>query len=369
MSVSVNQYKPDYAVPPGWVLEEHIEALGVSQGEFARRCGFSPDIVSEIVAGKGLIEPDIAILLGRETGLDEIVWLNMEATYRNKLTELGENEELAEWAREFPAKELVKRGDISELSLQADRVARMLSFFDVWSVDAFEEKYGDASVAYRHSPSFRSSRPALAAWLRLGELEGERTECPEYDRETFLGSLGDIRTLTASQEQGIFERTRDLCLQAGVILLFIKPFPKVALSGASRWLLPHTPVIQLSARHMTDDHLWYSLFHEAAHILLHDNQLIFVDGIRGKSADEDTEESKAESEADEWAQDFLMPRSDWNTFAGTFSGNAGEVRHFATEQGIAPGIVVGRLQREGLLPWGSRLNGLKRKLVWTEPSD
>ena len=157
MATSIGTYNPDYAIPPGWVLEEHIEVLGLSREEFAVRCGLSPEIVSEILAGKGPVEPEIAKLFGRETPLDEMVWSNLEATYRDKLTELGENEQLAEWAREFPAKELVKRGDISELSLQADKVARMLSFFDVWSVDALEEKYGEASVAYRHSPSFRSS--------------------------------------------------------------------------------------------------------------------------------------------------------------------------------------------------------------------
>ena len=366
MSTSIETYNTDYAVPPGWVLEEHIEALGLSQEEFAAHCGFSPGIVSEIVAGKGPIDTETANVLGRETGLDEIVWLNMEATYRDKLAELGKNSELAEWAKKFPVKELVKRGDVSELSLQADSVARMLSFFDVWSVDTFDEKYGEDSVAYRHSPRFKSTRLALATWLRLGEVEAERMECPDYDREAFLGSLQEIRTLTASEEQRVFQQTKDLCLQAGVVLLFIRPFPKVALSGASRWLPPHNPVIQLSARHKTDDHLWYSLFHEAAHILLHDNQLLFIDGIRGKSADEETKESKAESEADEWAQDFLVPRSEWNTFAGTFLGSAGEVRHFATEQGIAPSIIVGRLQREEHLPW-NRLNGLKRKLEWTNP--
>ena len=250
------------------------------------RCGLSPELVSEIIAGKGLIEPETAGLFGRETSLDETVWSNMEATYRNKLAELGENEELAEWARKFPVKELVKRGVISEYSLKADRVARMLSFFDVWSVDALDYKYGDASVAYRHSPSFKSSRLALAVWLRLGEIEAEQKESLEYDREAFLSSLTDIRTLTVSQEQGVFEQATDLCLRAGVVLLFVRPLPKVALSGASRWLSPHKPVILLSARHKTDDHLWYSLFHEAAHILLHDNELTFVDGDRGKSADQ-----------------------------------------------------------------------------------
>ena len=305
MTVPTYPYNPDYAIPPGWVLKEEVEVMGLSQVEFARQCDISAELLGEIFIGNAPIEYQTAAKFEQVLGGGTEIWLNMEAAYRDKLSELGRNEELAEWAKKFPVKELVKRGDISELSLQADSVARMLSFFDVWSVDAFDEKYGEAAVAYRHSPSFKSNRPALATWLRLGELEAEQTECPEYDREAFLDSLRDIRSLTASGEQGVFKQTRDLCLQAGVVLLFIRPFPKVALSGASRWLPPNKPVIQLSARHKTDDHLWYSLFHEAAHILLHDNQLIFIDGIRGKSADGETEESKAESEADEWAQNFL----------------------------------------------------------------
>ena len=114
---------------------------------------------------------------------------------------------------------------------------------------------------------------------------------------------------------------------------------------------------------MTDDYLWYSLFHEAAHILWHDSDLTFIDGIRGKSADEESGESVAEAEADTWAQDFLIPRTEWDKFADTFEGSAGEVKHFAEEQNISPSIIVGRLQREELLPC-NQLNGLKRKLEW-----
>ena len=30
-----NQYDPDYAVPPGWVLEERLDVQGMSHAEFA----------------------------------------------------------------------------------------------------------------------------------------------------------------------------------------------------------------------------------------------------------------------------------------------------------------------------------------------
>src|SRR5438034_6301624 len=39
---------------------------------------------------------------------------------------------------------------------------------------------------------------------------------------------------------------------------------------------------------------------------------------------------------------------------------------FAGELGIHPGIVVGRLQHIGLIPWGSSLNSLRERLMWSD---
>ena len=61
MARATNQYRPDYAVPPGWVLEEHLEAHGISHAEFARRCGRSPKLISEVIAGKAPLEPETAL--------------------------------------------------------------------------------------------------------------------------------------------------------------------------------------------------------------------------------------------------------------------------------------------------------------------
>ena len=370
MNASTNQYNPDYAVPPGWVLEEELEEMGLSQAEFARRCGRSAKLISEIISGKASIEPQTAIQFDRVLGGGADIWLRLESTYRLRLARQAEAKaaaESVEWARQFPIKELVERGLFVKPSSTSDTVDAVLSFFGVGSVDAWQSKYSATAVAYRHSSSFESNRTALSTWLRLGEIEAEEMECDDYDRESFLGSLTDVRALTRGLDGSIFGRSQELCRQSGVALCFTKPFKGVAVSGASYWLPGKRPVIQLSARHKTDDHLWFSLFHEAAHILLHSKKRVFIDAIRGKSDCNGPEESEAESEANKWAGDFLIPRAQWDKFTGTFLNRDAEVRLFAEEQGIAPGIVVGRLQREGILPW-NRLNGLKRKLEWAESS-
>ena len=136
---------------------------------------------------------------------------------------------------------------------------------------------------------------------------------------------------------------RQLCNEAGVALVWVKPLPKARVSGAAWWLSPRKPVIALSARHKSDDHLWFSLFHEAAHILFHSKKRVFVDG------DKDGE-NEDEAEANDWAA-----RTSWYpSLLGSVSlppARIGSARKasscFADEQGIAPGIVVGRLQHEG----------------------
>ena len=378
MATSTNTFNPSYAVPPGWVLEEHIEALGLSREEFAVRCGFSPELICDIISGFGIIDSYAATAFGRETGLVKQIWIGMEEDFRDKLAEFCDNAELGQWARQFPVRELVKRGVISERSLGAERMARMMSFYNFWSLEEWEDRYGPEIVTYRNSPDFDNNRQAVAAWLRLGEIQAERTESPKYGKAKFRKSLSSMRELTGSQQSvsELFYEAQGLFLDSGVVLLSIEPMSGAAVGSAAWWLpedrfmgIPAKPVIQLNARHKTDASLWCGLFHAAAHILLHGKRRVFVDAIPKQVVQGKANERDAEDQADAWAQDFLTPRAEWDKFAGAFSGGTAGVRQFAKEQGIAPGIVVGRLQREGLLPWGSRLNGLKRKLVWTESSD
>jgi len=52
MMTTTNQFRPDYAAPPGSILEERLAGEDISHAEFARRCGRSPKLISEIISGK-----------------------------------------------------------------------------------------------------------------------------------------------------------------------------------------------------------------------------------------------------------------------------------------------------------------------------
>jgi HTH-type transcriptional regulator / antitoxin HigA len=105
--------------------------------------------------------------------------------------------------------------------------------------------------------------------------------------------------------------------------------------------------------------LWFTFFHEAAHILLHPKRDVFVE-LNG------TTDSR-EDEANRFACDVLVPPTAWQVVVQTQPRSAAEVQALAKRLGIAPGILVGRLQRERLLPW-THLNALKTKLEFKAAS-
>ena len=345
MATATNQFSPDYAVPPGWVLQERLAVEGISHAAFARRCGRSPKLISEIISGKAPLEPGTALQFEKVLRVDASIWLGIESDYRLHRAREAEAEDAAaavEWIKGFPVRDLVKRGCIERPASDVDAVSKLLAFFRVGSIDAWTIRYGRANVAYRHSPKFKSNEAALATWLRLGEIEAECQECAEYNEGRFRQAVRNVRGRTREPVVEALQQTARLCNEAGVALVLVRPLPKTALSGAAWWLSPRKAVIQLTARHKSDDHLWFSFFHEAAHILLHSKKGVFVDETNGDDAE-------LETEANEWASSTLIPRQAWDQFVATSPRSERAVRAFADEQGIAPGIVVGMLQHKGLL--------------------
>jgi HTH-type transcriptional regulator / antitoxin HigA len=176
-----------------------------------------------------------------------------------------------------------------------------LQFFGLASAEACREYFSTLALSYRHSPSFSSEQNALFSWLRLGELEAEKIPSHDYDRTVFLDALKTIRTLTTKPIEEFYALIRGHCAAAGVAFVILPPLDGLALSGISRWLTPRKAIIQQTLRHMSNDHFWFTLFHEAANLLLHSRKSIFVDGQKVANS-----QSKEEDEANQWATAFLI---------------------------------------------------------------
>ncbi len=101
----------------------------------------------------------------------------------------------------------------------------------------------------------------------------------------------------------------------------------------------------MSHRGAWSDVFWFSLFHELGHVLRHGKRHVYLEHDAGVGP----EARALEDEADAFASERLIPERALDEFLTTGPVTAARVASFADHVGVAPGIVVGRLQHLGVL--------------------
>jgi HTH-type transcriptional regulator / antitoxin HigA len=359
---TLNQYRPTLVTPPGVTISDLLEEQGIRQNELATRMGVTPKFINELVAGKAPVTPPTALALERALGTPAHFWLAREAQYqeaRARESEAACLHDSIPWLAEIPYLDMVKFGWVRACSSKVEAVSECLNFFGVASTAAWREQYVDrtAATAYRMSTKVAASEGSVAAWLRAGEREGLKIECAPYDRDLFLETVIWARSLTTVTEPSEFlPQLLRRFAACGVAVAIVRAPRKCPISGAVHWLTPAKALIQLSFKYLRNDNFWFTFFHECGHIALHSKKLLFLEGERVDDGDE--------GEANTFAADKLIAPSDWSTFSPFLISDAA-IREFANKVGIAPGIVLGRLQNEKRVPW-SRLNQLEVTYKWVD---
>lgn len=356
-------FSPDYATSPGATLRDVIERLGLSQSELAERTGRPKKTINEIVQGKSAITPETALQFERVLGIHASLWLNMERAYRAVQAREQEGVRLAEhlsWLDGLPVKELVKRGWITGHADRIEQLREVLTFFGIAFPAAWDGVWTETrrATALRQGKSEDTDFGVVAVWLRKGEIDGRSRECSPYDATTFRDTLGNLRALTTLPAERFCEEAAKRCAAAGVAVVIVPELPRLRIFGAARWLSPEKALIQLSLYYKREDQLLFSFFHEAAHILLHGRRDIFVDFANGS-------DDKQEAEANRFASDLLIPPQAYARFTARADYTESAVIRFAREAGIAPGVVVGRLQHDREIEF-NRLTRLRQTIGWSE---
>jgi HTH-type transcriptional regulator/antitoxin HigA len=351
-------YEPDYAVPPGLTLQETIDALGIDQRELAVRAGLSAKHVNQVIKGVAPITHDTAIRLERVTGVAARMWNNLEVNYRDQLARLSQRKRLQEdleWLKTIPTNELLKRGVIEKPADKVGLLEAVLAFFGVASVKAWKEGWSMAHFAFRKSLAFEGKVGAMATWLRLGELDAHKFECKPFDKSRFRAALDEIRKLTVKEPEVFVPRTTALCAACGVALVLVPEIKGAPVSGAAKWLTANKAMICLNLRGKSNDRFWFTFFHEAGHILNDSKKETYIDV--------EYVEDPREHNANHFAASLLIPPAFDEQLPKLLTYRS--VEAFAAKIGIAPGIVVGRLQREGIIDY-YQFNGLKQRLEWAD---
>jgi HTH-type transcriptional regulator/antitoxin HigA len=363
MATSQELYS-DLPIPPGEYLEEVIEELGMSKDELAKRMDRPAPKLSAIFKGNKAITPDTALQLEKVVGVPAHVWTGLEAEYRLALARSRQDEEQRRLKEEshlvkrFRYADLVKLGVVAKKTRPTDKVMELQRFFGVASLNT-------VSSLRRYQTAFRAGRPerspeAVAAWLRIGELQAQGLRCAPFQKKRLTHSLETVRTMTLQSPEGFQEELHQLLAESGVALVLCPHLSGTYAHGATFWLGRDKAVVMMTLRYKWADVFWFSLFHELGHILspTSNHQVVILEGDNADAA-----QKGLEDEADQFAADTLIPRKPYRAFVKERRFYAEDIERFARQVGISRGIVVGRLQKEGHIK-ASWHNSLRMRFEW-----
>jgi len=358
MSISMD-FNPDWVSPPGHTLTDIMCEKGLNITELAIHTGISEFEISTVVDGSGRISPNIAESLSLFLGTSKDFWLNRDSFYLASL----ERQESVEWFEAIPYQSMVKNGWVPKFKKIEQKIRACLDFFAVDSVQQWFEEYEDLlhSAAFRTSKSFDSVTESTVTWLQKGRLDSDHNPS-KWSRDELKGRLNRIKKLSILKDPEIFiPILRKELLAAGVSFVLLKCPQGCSASGATYFDKHSKPILLMSARYLSDDHFWFTLFHEIGHLLLHsESGQIFIEG--------NCEESVEENEADEFARNLIIPQEHFDEFMALTAKEWRKFPRFAKKIGISTGLLVGQMQFFNLIP-PSYFNKFKARYRWCIESD
>lgn len=339
------------AVPPGATIREQLEERGLTQKEFAVRMGISEKHISRLIHGDVELSQDMALRLESVLGIPAKFWNNLEAIYRGKLVRVKEELEMdeeAEVAKKFPYSKMAAKGWVKKTRNVKERVFELRSFFETARLTLLG-KFSIPGIAYRRLGENDHSDYALAAWAQKVRFEARRVEAGEIDIKKLTKLLPRFRALSNAPLADSYAKLREYLAECGIALVYLPHLDGTFLNGAS-FIDGKKIVVGVTSRGTSADIFWFNLFHELGHVVAKD--------IFGTCSA--AEREGMERAADAFARETLIPADGYERFVKAARFDRESVCAFAEDAGIAPGIVVGRLQKEGWLRYDC-LNALKAK--------
>jgi len=332
-------------VPMGYpsavaALEFRLQQAGLTQRDLVPFIG-SRAKVSEVLSGKRQITMPMARALHEHLGIPAEVLLQQPgAALADPLAGI-------EWNR-FPLKAMAKLGWILKLKNLESRAEELIG-------DLIRRAGGPAvayAALYRKNDYARANAKmdpyALKAWCWKVLADANESRPPVcYKLGTItLDFLGHLARLSWSNDGP--RLAKEFLAKHGISLVVVRHLPRTYLDGAALKLGDGTPVVGLTLRYDRIDGFWFCLLHELAHLGRHmdsDGDLAFVDDLTLREFD-GARRGPKEAQADEWAEEALVPRAIWETSEARRNPTPMAVVSLSRALQVHPAIVAGKIRHD-----------------------
>ena len=351
---------------PGEKIKSLLEEQGMSQKELALRTGVSDKHISTVLSGEKGISVSFARKLAVVFEKDYRYWTKLQAEYENHLLNIEEENNIKPEEKELlkPLKEifgyLVKEEMLHNDCSDAEKVLQLRKFLCVTDLTAALKITYNAAYRAQLKSNSAVDVSVLFVWQRLCEKITEKIRVADkLNTELLYSKIGDIKLLMSSDDPDYFcKQLEDIFAECGIAFGVVRHFKGAPVQGFIKKTENGRNILCLTIRNGRADSFWFTLFHEIGHLVHGDLSMRFVDFSSVKGEIED--------EADKFAQDAIIASQLFDSFVNKRDyRDLTEIQNFAKKAGVPVFMVIGRLQKLGLLDWSAH-SGLIPKFKWVE---
>jgi HTH-type transcriptional regulator/antitoxin HigA len=328
------QHHPIELPDPISAIQFRMEQEGLTNKDLVPYIGSSAK-VSEVLSGKRDLTLSMIRALHKHLGIPaEVLIQEPGGTIPDEMNDL-------DWSR-FPILEMAKRGFVKSKKNIKDHAEQLLR-------DLMNRAGGigvAAPLCRKNDGGRRNAKMdsyALAGWCMFVLAKaGETKPKVAYKKGVITRAfLREIAKLSAFDDGP--KRAQKYLADHGIVLVVAEHLSNTYLDGAAMVLADGTPVIGMTLRYDRLDNFWFCLLHELVHVARHlgnGSERLFVDDLDLRSKDDDPRER----EADEWAEEALIPKKEWDEHPAQDAPYPSNVLSLAQRVGVHPAIVAGRIR-------------------------
>ena len=212
-------------------------------------------------------------------------------------------------------------------------------------------KRPDMAVRFRSSAENLSEANTIKAniMMQIATNEALHADAPKFNKKDFEEAVDYALTLTESHTD-FYDKIKAAFFNAGVIFVILPNISGSRINGATKKVGDNI-VLMVNDRRLYADTFWFTLFHEIGHILSGDYGVSF-----------DMEMGENEKLADEYARNRLIPSEQYDEFISHQIFSPQSIKDFSKSIHRDPGIVLGRLQKDGIVGYNdAKMNALKKQ--------
>lgn len=347
------EYNDTIAFHPGYYVKEIVDESGLTQEDFAKRLDTTPKNLSLLIRGEQNLSIDIAMKLSRMMGTTVSYWLNLQNAYNALIAEFKSEEELKQEKEVFKSLDyryFRENFGLPDLPRKIDeQINEVRNFLKVATLSVLEKR--DMAVSFRSASSEISNANIIKAnaMVQIAINKALTINAPKYNKMKFKQAVDYALSLTRKHED-FYPLIKNAFLEAGVIFVILPNLPGSKINGATK-KLEKSVLLMVNDRRLNSDTFWFTLFHEIGHILYGDYGISF-----------EKETGEREEIADKFAANSLICPQKYEKFVKEKVFNLTTIQEFADLIDRDPGIVLGRLQNDGLVRYDDwTLQSLRHK--------